>query len=95
MAKITKNAVVNAIAKIKEVNVWALTDNVELTFDHETQQVIVWNAVGDYDAWYEESEVDAILAEAKTIETFYTNPTRVAIKANNDWAIRMGVTPAK
>lgn len=71
MAVITKDAILDAVERIKNVNVWAVSDNVHLTFDDETGQVIVWNAEGDYDAWYAEDEIDLILAEAQAIEDFY------------------------
>lgn len=69
---ITKKAVIEAIELAKDRNCWAVTKNVEITFDQETAQVIVWNANGDYDAWYAESEIDLILNEARQIEAFYT-----------------------
>lgn len=91
--KITQEAIVEAIELAKERNCWAVTDNVEITIDGETGQVIVWNADGDYDAWYAETDIKGILNEARQIEAFCNNPLRKAVKANNEWAIRMGVTP--
>ena len=91
--KITQEAVIEAIELAKERNCWALTDNVEITIDKETGYVIVWNADRDYDAWYKQSNINGILNGARGIEAFYSNPTRKAVQANNDWAIRMGVTP--
>lgn len=68
MTKFTKEQILEAIAKIKDVNVWAISDNVQLTFDHETEMVIVWSGDGDYDAHYKETNVDGILTEAHFIE---------------------------
>lgn len=94
--QITKEAVLEAIELAKERNCWAITDNVEITIDEATGDVIVWNGEGDYDAWYKESDIEGILNEARSLEAFYNNPTRKAVQANNDWAIRMGVTaPAR
>jgi hypothetical protein len=73
MSVITKEQIVEAIEKIQNVNVWAVSENVELTLDDETGQVIVWNACGDYDAWYGASEVDMILNEAQNLDDFYIN----------------------
>jgi len=65
-------AIIEAIELAKERNCWAVSDNVQITIDHKTGQVIVWNADGDYDARYAESEIDLILKEARQIEAFYT-----------------------
>lgn len=70
--KITKKAVVEAIELSKDRNCWALSENVEITFDHETESVVVWNSIGDYDAWFKETELDLIVAEAQGLEDFYT-----------------------
>jgi hypothetical protein len=69
----TKEQILEAIEKAKTVNCWAISDNVELTYEHETNEVVVWNGEGDYDAWYAETEIDMILAEAQGLEDFYTN----------------------
>jgi len=71
--KITQEAVIEAIELAKERNCWALTDNVEITIDKETGDVIVWNGDHDYDAWYAETDIKAIVKEARFIEAFYTS----------------------
>ena len=70
--QITKEAVLQAIELAKERNCWAITDNVAITIDEATGDVIVRNGEFDYDAWYKESEIDLIHAEAQGLEDFYT-----------------------
>jgi hypothetical protein len=70
MIKFTKAQIVTAIEKAKTVNVWAISDKVEITFDHDSNKVVVWNATGDYDAHYNETDLKGILNEAAFIEGF-------------------------
>jgi len=78
--KITQEAVIEAIKLAKERNCWAVSDNVEITIDEKTGQVILWNADGDYDAWYAEANIEGILNEARQMDAFFGDPIRKANK---------------
>jgi hypothetical protein len=66
----TERNILCAIEKAKMTNGWALTDKTEITFDHDSKKVIVWNAQGDYDAHFEESDIEGIQRELEFIENF-------------------------
>jgi hypothetical protein len=66
-----KAAVKDAIEKAKNRNGWALSTKSEITWSHEKQMVVVWTADGDYDAWYEEGDIDGIQNELLFIEANY------------------------
>jgi hypothetical protein len=66
----TDKNILRAIEKAKMTNGWALTDKTEITFDHDSEMVVVWNAEGDYDAHYQESDIEGIKRELEFIENF-------------------------